>query len=72
METIKNILSGKVKTGYETTIMVTPRVLHTTDSAQAMAYRDRQCRTKQEAATAGLRIFKQETVTLILYIDCGI
>ena len=35
----------KVKTGYETTIMVTPRVLYTTDSAEDMDYEDRQCRS---------------------------
>ena len=68
----------KVKTGYETTIMVylfylslffdifaifllkvTPRVLHTTDSGQAMAFSDRQCRAAGEAAAAGLKIFRQ-------------
>ena len=35
----------KVKTGYETTITVTPKVLYTTDSAQKMSFKDRKCRT---------------------------
>lgn len=49
----------KVKTGYETTIMVTPRVLHTTDLAEKMSYEDRQCRSSSEAHIAGLKIFKK-------------
>lgn len=49
----------KVKTGYETTIMVTPRVLHTTDMAISMPFEDRQCRASSEADAAGLKIFKK-------------
>ena len=40
-------------------IMVAPRVLHTTDSGQQMAFSDRQCRARAEAGAAGLRIFRQ-------------
>ena len=34
-------------------------MLHTTDSGQAMAFSDRQCRAAGEAAAAGLKIFRQ-------------
>ena len=49
----------KVKTGYETTIMVTPKVLHTTQSGMKMGFKERQCRTFDETEVAGLKIFRQ-------------
>ena len=49
----------KVKTGYETTITITPKVLHTTESGMKMSFKERQCRTFEEAETAGLKIFRQ-------------
>ena len=50
----------KVKTGYETTIMVTPRVLHTTDMAiDKLTFGQRRCRASSEADAAGLQIFKK-------------
>ena len=49
----------KVKTGYETTIMVTPKVIHTTQSGIEMTFKERQCRTFEETEVAGLRIFRQ-------------
>ena len=46
----------KVKTGYETTIMVTPRVLHTTDMAiDKVSFEDRRCRASSEAEAVGLK-----------------
>ena len=47
----------KVKTGYETTITITPKVLHTTENGMKMSFKERQCRTFEEAQTAGLKIF---------------
>ena len=46
--TISDIRSEgiKVKTGYETNIVVTPRILHTTKSAEKMNYKDRSCLTR--------------------------
>ena len=49
----------KVKTGYETTIMVTPKVLHTTQSGMKMSFKERQCRTFEETEITGLKIFRQ-------------
>ena len=60
-----------MKTGYETTIMVTPRVLHTTESAQTMPFDDRQCRASSEAAAAGLNIFKQYSREACVF-ECSI
>ena len=39
--------------------MVTPSVLHTTDTAEKMPYKKRQCRASSEADIAGLKLFKK-------------
>ena len=49
----------KVKMGHETTIRVTPKVLHTTQSCMEMKFKERQCRTSDETKIAGLQIFRQ-------------
>ena len=49
----------KVRTGFETTIRVTPSVHHTTNKAQDMDFRDRQCLSSNEGEIAGLRIYRQ-------------
>ena len=49
----------KVKMGHETTIRVTPKVLHTTQSGMKMTFEERQCRTFDETEIAGLQIFRQ-------------
>ena len=49
--------SIKVRTGYETTIMLTPKVLYTTPDAEQMSLSKRHCQKSSESSN--LKIFKQ-------------
>ena len=49
--------SIKVRTGYETTIMITPKVLYTTTDAEEMSLAKRHCQKSSESNS--LKIFKQ-------------
>ena len=59
----------KVRTGYETTILITPKVILTTAEAEKMSFTDRQCWKRSESSK--LKIFKEYSRNACL-LECAL